>query len=65
MSGVDYRDSLLIDDQLDDLDMAKSLGMSTAMFVPSSSQLPSASAHPVVHGFESFFGQRQAPNETR
>lgn len=63
MSGVDYRDSLLIDDQLDDLDMAKSLGMSTAMFVPASSQLPSTSVHPVVHGFESFFGQRQAPNE--
>lgn len=59
MSGVDYRDSLLIDDQLDDLDMAKSLSMSTAMFVPSSSQLPSSSAHPVVHGFESFFGQRK------
>ncbi len=59
MTGVEFADSLLIDDQIDDLDMARSLGMSTAMFVPSGAQLPSSSPHPIVHGFESFFGRRR------
>lgn len=57
MTKVDYSDSLLIDDQIDDLDMARSLGMSTAMFVAHDSQLPSSPAHPIVHGFDSFFGR--------
>ncbi len=57
MTGVEYSDSLLIDDQMDDLDTARSLNMSTAMFVPSGSQLPASSPHPVVHGFDSFFGR--------
>ena len=57
MTGVEYSDSLLIDDQIDDLDMARSLNMSTAMFVPQASQLPSSSPHPIVHGFGSFFGR--------
>ncbi len=59
MTGVEFADSLLIDDQIDDLDMARSLGMTTAMFVPSGAQLPSSSPHPVVHGFDSFFVRRQ------
>lgn len=58
MSGVPYADSLLIDDQLDDLDMARSLGMSTAMFVPPGSPLPGSTPHPIVHGFDTFFGRR-------
>jgi putative hydrolase of the HAD superfamily len=58
MTGVEFADSLLIDDQIDDLDMARSLGMSTAMFVPAGAQLPASSPHPIVHGFESFFGRR-------
>jgi len=58
MTGVQFADSLLIDDQIDDLDMARSLGMSTAMFVPPDAQLPSASPHPIVNGFDSFFGRR-------
>lgn len=57
MTKVEYSDSLLIDDQLDDLDMARSLGMSTAMFVAQESQIPASSPHPVVHGFDSFFGR--------
>ena len=57
MTKVEYVDSLLIDDQIDDLDMARSLGMSTAMFVPQESQIPTSSPHPVVHGFDSFFGR--------
>lgn len=57
MTGVEYADSLLIDDQIDDLDMARSLNMSTAMFVPEASQLPVSSPHPIVHGFDSFFGR--------
>lgn len=57
MTGVEYSDSLLIDDQIDDLDMARSINMSTAMFVPQGSQLPSSSPHPIVHGFDSFFGR--------
>lgn len=57
MTGVEYADALLIDDQLDDLDMARALGMSTAMFVPPGAQLPSSSPHPIVHGFDSFFGR--------
>ncbi len=57
MTGVEYSDSLLIDDQIDDLDMARSLNMSTAMFVPQGAQLPSSSPHPIVHGFDSFFGR--------
>ncbi len=57
MTKVEYSDSLLIDDQIDDLDMARSLGMSTAMFVAQESQLPSSSPHPIVHGFDSFFGR--------
>lgn len=57
MTGVEYVDSLLIDDQIDDLDMARSLNMSTAMFVPEESQLPVSSPHPIVHGFDSFFGR--------
>ncbi len=57
MTGVEYADALLIDDQLDDLDMARSLNMSTAMFVPPGSQLPASSPHPIVHGFDSFFGR--------
>ena len=57
MTGVDYSDSLLIDDQVADLDMARSLNMSTAMFVPQGAQLPSSSPHPIVHGFDSFFGR--------
>lgn len=60
MTGVDYSDSLLIDDQIDDLDMARSLNMSTAMFVPEGSQLPASSPHPIVHGFDSFFGRPAA-----
>jgi HAD superfamily hydrolase (TIGR01509 family) len=60
MTGVSFADSLLIDDQIDDLDMARSLGMSTAMFVPPASQLPAQSPHPIVHGFDSFFGRREA-----
>ncbi len=60
MTGVEFADSLLIDDQIDDLDMARSLGMSTAMFVPAGAQLPASSPHPIVHGFESFFGRRSA-----
>lgn len=60
MTGVEFADSLLIDDQIDDLDMARSLGMSTAMFVPAGAQLPASSPHPIVHGFESFFGRRPA-----
>jgi len=58
MTGVQFADALLIDDQIDDLDMARSLGMSTAMFVPPNAQLPSASPHPIVNGFDSFFGRR-------
>ncbi len=58
MTGVPYADSLLIDDQLDDLDMARSLGMSTAMFVPPDATLPASTPHPIVHGFETFFGRR-------
>jgi len=58
MTGVPFADALLIDDQIDDLDMARSLGMSTAMFVPPDAQLPSASPHPIVNGFDSFFGRR-------
>jgi len=58
MTGVPYADSLLIDDQLDDLDMARSLGMSTAMFVPPDAPLPASTTHPIVHGFETFFGRR-------
>lgn len=58
MTGVPFADSLLIDDQIDDLDMARSLGMSTAMFVPTDAQLPTASPHPIVNGFDSFFGRR-------
>ena len=57
MTKVDFVDSLLIDDQLDDLDMGRSLGMSTAMFVAQESQLPASSPHPIVHGFDSFFGR--------
>ncbi len=57
MTGIEFADSLLIDDQIDDLDMARSLGMSTAMFVPAGAQLPSSSPHPIVHGFDSFFGR--------
>ena len=57
MTKVEYADSLLIDDQIDDLDMARSLNMSTAMFVPQGSQLPASSPHPIVHGFDSFFGR--------
>lgn len=57
MTGVEFSDALLIDDQVDDLDMARSLGMSTAMFVPRGAQLPSSSPHPIVHGFDSFFGR--------
>ena len=57
MTKVEYFDSLLIDDQIDDLDMARSLNMSTAMFVPQGSQLPASSPHPIVHGFDSFFGR--------
>ena len=57
MTSVDYADSLLIDDQIDDLDMARSLNMSTAMFVPQGAQLPTSSPHPIVHGFDSFFGR--------
>ncbi len=57
MTGVEYSDSLLIDDQIDDLDMARSLNMSTAMFVPQAAQLPASSPHPIVHGFDSFFGR--------
>lgn len=57
MTKVEYSDSLLIDDQIDDLDMARSLGMSTAMFVAHDSQLPASPAHPIVHGFDSFFGR--------
>ncbi len=57
MTKVDYADSLLIDDQIDDLDMARSLGMSTAMYVAQESQLPQSSPHPIVHGFDSFFGR--------
>jgi len=57
MTGVEYSDSLLIDDQIDDLDMARSLNMSTAMYVPQGAQLPSSSPHPIVHGFDSFFGR--------
>lgn len=57
MTGVEFSDALLIDDQIDDLDIARSLGMSTAMFVPRGSQLPSSSPHPIVHGFDSFFGR--------
>ncbi len=57
MTGVEYADALLIDDQLDDLDMARSLNMSTAMFVPQGAQLPASSPHPIVHGFDSFFGR--------
>ena len=57
MTGVEFSDALLIDDQIDDLDMARSLGMSTAMFVPHGSQLPASSPHPIVHGFDSFFGR--------
>lgn len=58
MTGVPYSDALLIDDQLDDLDMARSLGMSTAMFVPPDAALPASTTHPIVHGFETFFGRR-------
>lgn len=61
MTGVEYSDSLLIDDQIDDLDMARSLNMSTAMFVPDGSQLPASSPHPIVHGFDSFFGRSSTP----
>jgi len=57
MTGVEYSDALLIDDQVEDLDMARSLGMSTAMFVPHGAQLPTSSPHPIVHGFDSFFGR--------
>ncbi len=57
MTKVEYSDSLLIDDQIDDLDMARSLGMSTAMFVAQENQLPASSPHPIVHGFDSFFGR--------
>lgn len=57
MTKVEYADSLLIDDQVEDLDMARSLGMSTAMFVAQESQLPQSSPHPIVHGFDSFFGR--------
>lgn len=57
MTGVEYSDSLLIDDQVADLDIARSLNMSTAMFVPQAAQLPSSSPHPIVHGFDSFFGR--------
>lgn len=57
MTKVEYSDSLLIDDQIDDLDMARSLNMSTAMFVPNGAQLPASSPHPIVHGFDSFFGR--------
>ena len=57
MTKVEFSDSLLIDDQIDDLDMARSLGMSTAMFVAQESQLPASSPHPIVHGFDSFFGR--------
>lgn len=57
MTGVEFSDALLIDDQIDDLDMARSLGMSTAMFVPQGAQLPTSSPHPIVHGFDSFFGR--------
>jgi HAD superfamily hydrolase (TIGR01509 family) len=57
MTSVEYTDSLLIDDQIDDLDMARSLNMSTAMFVPNGAQLPASSPHPIVHGFDSFFGR--------
>ena len=60
MTGVEFSDALLIDDQIDDLDIARSLGMSTAMFVPRGSQLPSSSPHPIVHGFDSFFGRSPA-----
>jgi len=59
MTKVEYSDSLLIDDQIDDLDMARSLNMSTAMFVPQGAQLPASSPHPIVHGFDSFFGRSQ------
>lgn len=62
MTGVEYSDSLLIDDQIDDLDTARALDMSTAMFVPSGSQLPASSPHPIVHGFDSFFGEPRLPN---
>lgn len=58
MTGVAFTDSLLIDDQLEDLDMARSLGMSTAMFIAPDAQLPAQSPHPIVHGFDSFFGTR-------
>lgn len=61
MTGVEYSDSLLIDDQIDDLDMARSLNMSTAMFVPEEAQLPASSPHPIVHGFDSFFGRQATP----
>ncbi len=61
MTGVEYSDSLLIDDQIGDLDMARSLNMSTAMFVPEASQLPASSPHPIVHGFDSFFGRTSTP----
>ncbi len=57
MTKVEFSDSLLIDDQVEDLDMARSLGMSTAMFVAQESQLPASSPHPIVHGFDSFFGR--------
>ena len=60
-TGVEFSDALLIDDQLDDLDMARSLSMSTAMFVPEGAQLPASSPHPVVHGFNSFFGRSPTP----
>lgn len=57
MTGVPFSDSLLIDDQIEDLDVARSLGMSTALFVPKTAQLPAHSPHPIVHGFDSFFGR--------
>lgn len=61
MTGVEYSDSLLIDDQVGDLDTARSLNMSTAMFVPEAAQLPASSPHPIVHGFDSFFGRPSTP----
>ena len=55
-TGVSYDHCLLISSRVDDLDVAKSLGMTTALFVDR--RPDDAVAHPVVTDFSGFFRKR-------
>ena len=61
VTGVPYHSMLIVDGQIPALDMAKTLGMTTAWFARQSPPDGTEPGHPVITKFGDFFRRRRAP----